>query len=80
MPLAEAQSAWVVDLISGEGELPGPSEMARDVAAEQAAMDRRYVNSKRHTVQVDFEPYLRSISREREESRRRVSRERALSV
>jgi dimethylaniline monooxygenase (N-oxide forming) len=80
MPLAEAQSAWVTDLISGEGELPGCSEMARDVATEQAAMDRRYVNSKRHTVQVDFDRYLRSVSREREESRRRASRERVLSA
>jgi len=79
MPLAEAQSAWVADLVSGEGQLPGRSEMARDVAAEQAAMDRRYVNSKRHTVQVDFDRYWRSVSREREESRRRVSRERVLS-
>lgn len=80
MPLAEAQAAWVTDLISGEGALPGRSEMARDVAAEQAAMDRRYVNSKRHTVQVDFDRYLRSLSRERKESRKRVSRERVLSA
>ncbi len=79
MPLAEAQSAWVAELISGEGALPDRSAMARDVAAEQASVDRRYVNSKRHTVQVDFEPYLRSVSREREESRRRVSRDRVLS-
>jgi hypothetical protein len=80
MPLAEAQSAWVADLISGEGELPGRAEMARDVAAEQTAMDRRYINSKRHTVQVDFDRYLRSVWREREESRKRVSRERVLSA
>jgi dimethylaniline monooxygenase (N-oxide forming) len=79
MPLAEAQSALVSDLIDGEGELPDRSAMARDIAAEQAAMDRRYVNSKRHTIQVDFDRYLRSLSREREESRRRVSREPALS-
>jgi cation diffusion facilitator CzcD-associated flavoprotein CzcO len=80
MPLAEAQSAWVAELVAGEGQLPSRSEMAREVAAEQAAMDRRYVNSKRHTVQVDFEPYLRSVSREREASRKRVSRERVLSA
>ncbi len=79
MPLAEAQSAWVADLISGEGELPDRAAMARDIAAEQAAVDRRYVNSKRHTIQVDFDRYLRSLSRERDESRSRVSRERVLS-
>jgi cation diffusion facilitator CzcD-associated flavoprotein CzcO len=72
MPLAEAQSSWVADLISGEGELPHRSAMARDVARDQAAMDRRYVNSKRHTIQVDFDRYLRSVSRERDRSRERV--------
>lgn len=79
MPLAEAQSAWVADLITGDGELPDRAAMARDIAAEQAQTDRRYVNSKRHTIQVDFEPYLRSLSREREESRRRAARDRVLS-
>lgn len=79
MPLAEAQSAWVAELVSGEGSLPDRSAMARDIADEQAAMERRYVNSKRHTVQVDFDRYLDSLSREVESSRRRASRERVLS-
>ena len=28
-------------------------------------MAKRYVASKRHTIQVDFYPYLRTIARER---------------
>lgn len=72
MPLAEAQSAWVADLIAGEGGLPDRAAMARDVALTQSAMERRYVASKRHTIQVDFENYLREISRERRRSRERV--------
>ena len=72
MPLAEVQSAWIADLIAGDGELPDRSAMARDVARDQAAMERRYVNSKRHTVQVDFDRYLRSVSRERDRSRDRA--------
>lgn len=72
MPLAEAQSAWVAELIAGQGGLPGPSEMARDIALEQARMERRYVTSKRHTIQVDFDDYLRTVSRERERSRTRL--------
>ena len=32
---------------------------------EERAMRKRYVASKRHTIQVDFYPYLRKIRRER---------------
>ncbi len=72
MPLAEAQSEWVTDLITGECVLPDRASMAREVAREQSAMKRRYVTSKRHTIQVDFDPYLRTVSRERERSRVRA--------
>ncbi len=72
MPLSEAQSEWVTDLIRGDARLPGRAAMARDIAKEQSAMKRRYVSSKRHTIQVDFDPYLRTISRERERSRARA--------
>ena len=33
-------------------------------------MRKRYVASKRHTIQVDFYPYLRTIQRERKRRRR----------
>lgn len=72
MPLAEAQASWVAELISGEGSLPDRSEMARDIALERSAMERRYVSSKRHTIQVDFDRYLRTIGRERRRSRDRL--------
>ena len=73
MPLAEAQSEWVVDLIEGSGSLPDRSTMTREVAIDQAKMKRRYVNSKRHTIQVDFEDYLRTVSAERAVSRERAT-------
>jgi cation diffusion facilitator CzcD-associated flavoprotein CzcO len=65
MPLAEAQAEWVADLLGGRAALPPPAEMKRDVEAEEARMNRRFVASKRHTVEVDFYPYLREIRRER---------------
>ena len=73
MPLAEAQSEWVAELIAGQGELPDRSTMAREVAKEQSEMKRRYVTSKRHTIQVDFDPYLRTVSRERARSKARAA-------
>jgi len=72
MPLAEVQCDWVAELITGEGALPDVLEMNREIAREQARMSRRFVNSKRHTVEVDFEPYLRTLQKERSESRARA--------
>jgi dimethylaniline monooxygenase (N-oxide forming) len=65
MPLAEAQAEWVADLLSGRSALPSAAEMKKEIAAEERRMRKRYVASKRHTIQVDFHPYLRTIRRER---------------
>ena len=66
MPIAEAQSEWIADLIEGRVTLPGRATMLRGIAQEQHAMRKRYVASKRHTIQVDFHPYLRELRRERQ--------------
>lgn len=65
MPLAEAQCEWVADLLGGRAQLPPAGEMKREIAAEEGRMRKRFVASKRHTVEVDFHPYLREIRRER---------------
>ena len=65
MPIAEAQSEWVADLLQGRAELPLREEMVSEIAAHEKAMRKRFVASKRHTIEVDFHPYLREIRRER---------------
>jgi len=65
MPLAEAQGAWVADHLQGDYALPSDSELRADIAADQAAMRERYVASKRHTIQVDFDDYLHALAKER---------------
>jgi dimethylaniline monooxygenase (N-oxide forming) len=65
MPLAEAQSAWVGDYLRGEYALPSPAELHRDIASDQAAMRKRYIASKRHTIQVDFDDYIYALDAER---------------
>ena len=72
MPLAEAQSEWVADLLDGRGTLPSPSEMRAEIATAEKKMKKRYIASKRHTVQVDFQPYLRELRRERKRAAQRV--------
>ena len=71
MPLAEAQAEWVADLLSGGGTLPPPAEMRAEISAAEERMRKRYVASKRHTIQVDFQPYLRELRRERRRAAQR---------
>ncbi|MCA9544709.1 MAG: alpha/beta hydrolase fold domain-containing protein [Myxococcales bacterium] len=63
MPLAEAQATWVAALLRGEASLPGADAMRSEIQAEQAAQARRYRDSPRHTLQVDFNRSLRRLRR-----------------
>ncbi|HEV2975868.1 MAG TPA: NAD(P)-binding domain-containing protein [Solirubrobacteraceae bacterium] len=65
MPIAEAQGAWVGDYLIGDYRLPTRAQVRADIAADQAAMRKRYVASKRHTIQVDFDDYLYALAKER---------------
>ena len=71
MPLAEAQSHWVADLLQGRAVLPPQPEMNREIAAYRGATARRYARSARHLIQVDFLPYLSEIRAERQAGARR---------
>lgn len=68
MPIAEAQAEWIADLVDGRAALPAAAQMREEIAAYERWMDRRFVSSKRHTIEVDFHPYLREIRRERKRS------------
>jgi cation diffusion facilitator CzcD-associated flavoprotein CzcO len=65
MPIAEAQSEWLADLLAGRATLPSVAEMRAEIADYERWLKKRFVASKRHTVEVDFHPYLRAIARER---------------
>ncbi len=64
MPLAEAQGRWFASYLRGEYHLPSRQEMEADVERERAKMFKRYVASKRHTMQVDFDNYLHDLGKE----------------
>jgi dimethylaniline monooxygenase (N-oxide forming) len=65
MPLAEAQAHWVADLIRGAVTLPTRAEMRAQIAAYDEAVRKRFVASKRHTIEVDFHAYRAELERER---------------
>jgi cation diffusion facilitator CzcD-associated flavoprotein CzcO len=74
MPLAAAQSEWVSDYLSGHYALPDPLALRADIEDERRKMFKRYVASKRHTMQVDYDDYLADLAKER---RRGAERARA---
>ena len=80
MPLAEAQAEWVADLLDGTAALPSGEEMRREIAAYKRGLVKRYVASKRHTIQVDFLDHLQEIKAERAAGRARGGQSRALDA
>jgi cation diffusion facilitator CzcD-associated flavoprotein CzcO len=64
MPLAEAQGRWLTAYLRGEYHLPPRHQMEADMRRERQQMFKRYVASKRHTMQVDFDNYLYAMNKE----------------
>ena len=72
MPIAEAQGSWIASYLAGEYLLPPVRAMEDDIRRERKKMFQRYVASKRHTMQVDFDNYLYDLRRERRAGERRA--------
>jgi thioredoxin reductase len=79
MPLAEAQSEWVADLLEGRATLPSTAEMRREIDGYHRSVAKRYVKSKRHTIQVDFLEHFAELEKERAAGARRAGQSRALA-
>lgn len=77
MPLAELQSKWIADILTGTAGLPERDQMQGDIRRRREALARRYTKSARHTIQVDFHPYSKELERERKAGRRRPKLPRA---
>jgi dimethylaniline monooxygenase (N-oxide forming) len=72
MPIAEAQSKLVANYLTGGYALPSRDEMRAVTGAEQHAMKRRYVASRRHTMQVDFDDFMKALDKEHRAGRKRA--------
>jgi dimethylaniline monooxygenase (N-oxide forming) len=64
-PLAEAQSEWVGDLLTGEVALPSRGEMWRTIRAARRRQDKRFYDTSEYLL-VDPNEYERLIQRERQ--------------
>jgi cation diffusion facilitator CzcD-associated flavoprotein CzcO len=65
MPIAELQGRLIGDHLLGEYALPSAAEMRRDMDRMMRRQERRYLASKRHTLQVDFSNYAVELEDER---------------
>jgi hypothetical protein len=75
MPVAEAQGRWIAAYLRGEYHLPSRGAMEADMRREHERLRRRYVASKRHTMEVDFDDYLYALRRELKAGARRARAE-----
>lgn len=56
-PLAEQQARWVAQLLDGAPS-PSPGEMKAEIITDAYERSQRYQDRPRHTIQVDYWPYL----------------------
>lgn len=71
---AEQQSKLVAAYLAGEYLPPPEEEMRRVIAADEAYHTGQYYTSRRHTIQLDFDHYVRDLAREIARGRRRAQR------
>jgi dimethylaniline monooxygenase (N-oxide forming) len=64
MPIAEAQAKLLADHLVGRYQLPPRDVMRRSTEDEMRTMKRRYVASRRHTMQIDFDDFMLALAKE----------------
>lgn len=73
MPLAEAQSEWVAEIISGTYTPPSTHQIRARMNADHERNKRQFYSSPRHTMEVDFDHFIWDLKQERKAGRARVS-------
>lgn len=79
MPLAEAQSLWVTEMLTESYLAPPDATIRTQMEREQQRNARRFYASARHTMEVDFDSYLWDLERERRRGSARASQSAARS-
>lgn len=54
MPISELQGRWATQVFKGLKTLPSRTEMMAEIRKVQEEMEKRYVDSQRHTIQGDY--------------------------
>lgn len=62
MPISEMQCRWATRVFKGLVKLPSIADMMDDIRARKESMEKRYVASQRHTIQVEYIDYMDQIA------------------
>ncbi|RMC08306.1 hypothetical protein DUI87_14547 [Hirundo rustica rustica] len=62
MPISELQCRWATYIFKGLQGLPPPADMLAEITQTKQRMAERYVKSQRHTIQVDYIPYMDELA------------------
>ncbi|HVU88866.1 MAG TPA: NAD(P)-binding domain-containing protein [Pirellulales bacterium] len=72
-PATEKQACLAGEYLCGRYALPTADAMQKAIETDRQAMFRRYVKSKRHTMQVDFDAFMAHLKREMNAGARRAA-------
>lgn len=61
IPLVDIQSRWLAAVLAGDVILPDQKTMETEIARHRRAIERRYVNSARYTLEVDYKEYSKQL-------------------
>lgn len=61
-PVAESQLRWATLVMNGKLQLPTKHEMEVDIQKKRDQNKERYAKSERHTIQVDYIPYMDEVN------------------
>jgi dimethylaniline monooxygenase (N-oxide forming) len=64
MPLAELQTKWIAKIVKEVCVLPKKEEMLRSIEEDAKKLHKQFDESPRHTLEVDFFEYKRSVEKE----------------
>jgi dimethylaniline monooxygenase (N-oxide forming) len=75
MQISEAQGRWVAEYLAGDYALPSAPEMRQAIEQQRHRARKRYVNSPRHTIQVDQFEFVWRLRDELRRGARRARRD-----
>jgi cation diffusion facilitator CzcD-associated flavoprotein CzcO len=80
MPIAEAQSEWIAQLITGDYLLPSRERIEAETMDYHEREKSRYVRSPRHTIQIDCVEYMMRLRKDLRRGVRAAARARKQAI
>ncbi|XP_004706910.1 flavin-containing monooxygenase 5-like [Echinops telfairi] len=62
LPIAELQARWATRVFKGLSKLPAVKNMLAEIDQRKRTMEKQYVKTPRHTIQVDYIKYMDEIA------------------